>query len=143
MKSFLFAAMLVSSVALSAPHGKVKSKMKFGAATVTNPITYRVDTSSANLGTTFPSTPQLTGFPTAIAMIQANNASTSEIEINCSTTSVPASDTGNGIYIPGSSSYASPESPPVVLPFGKSCWLRSKSGSAITTGVIELVAWGY
>lgn len=143
MKSFLFAAMLVSSVAICAPHAKTKAKMRFGAAVVTNPITYRLDTSSVNLATTFPSTPQLTGFPSAIVMIQANNASASEIEINCSASSQPSSDTGNGIYVPGNSSYSSPESPSVVLPFGKSCWLRSKSGSSISSGIIELVAWGY
>ncbi len=109
-----------------------------------NPYTFRVDTSSTNLSSSFTNAPQLLGPPTAISTIQVYNGSASEIEVNCSSTAKPGSLATNSIFVPGTTGYQSiaPSVSLVTVPFEKMCYIRSVSGT-ISSGVIELVAWGY
>lgn len=108
-----------------------------------NPITYRVDTSTSNLAPTFPVGPQLSGFPNSIVMVQIDNQSASEIEVNCTSPTQPSSNSTNSLYVAGNTAWETPTGIPLLLsPLGKQCWMRSLSGT-ISSGVIRLSAWGY
>lgn len=111
-------------------------------ASTSNPYTYRLDTSSTNLVATFPLIPQLTGPANAIAVFQVSNGSSSEIEVNCSSSSKPGLNSSNSVYVPGSTAYQSPITSLVVVPYVNICWMRSVSGT-ISSGVIEITAVGY
>lgn len=113
-----------------------------------NPYTFRLDTSATNLAATFTTVPQIgsptyvVGPPTAIVMVQVNNPSTSELEVNCSAATTPSANQQGSFYVPASTAYQTPYTSAVQLPLGKYCWVRSYTGT-ISTGIIEIVAWGY
>lgn len=108
-----------------------------------NPYTYRVDTSTSNLSSSFPTTAQVSGPPTAIVMAQVDNSTASEIEVNCSSTSVPSSNSTNSIYVAGNTAWETPTGVSAIIPaLAKSCWVRSISGT-ISSGIIRISIWGY
>lgn len=126
-----------------------EQQRRLGAVTSSvNPYTYRVDTSATNLGTSFPSKPQIgftiAGPPNAISAIQVYNGSSTEIEVNCSSATAPSSLSTTSVYIPGTTGYQSPAPSvnQVTFPFGQTCYMRA-IGSSISSGVITLIAWGY
>jgi hypothetical protein len=101
-------------------------------------VSYRLDTSSPNLATTFPNSPQITGL-TQITAIQIDNQGNQEIEINCANGATkPSVNSGSGIYVASASTFSSP----ATVSLTGSCFMRAYS-SAATSGVIRLTAWGW
>ena len=108
-----------------------------------NPYTYRIDTASVNVPATFPVSPQLTGPANSIATVQVDNQTSSEIEINCSRTTVPGTNSVDSFYVAGGTSWETPSPLPLIqTPLSKVCWFRSVSG-VISVGIIRVTAWGY
>ena len=111
-----------------------------------NPFTYRLNASVSNLTATFPVAPQLSGPMMRFASVDVFNTSAGEIEVNCSSstqpTSTPGSINSNSFSVPGNYIYFSPVDGLVPNPFGAACWIRSVSGT-ISSGIIEIVGWGY
>lgn len=106
------------------------------------PWTYRVDTASANMVATFPNVPQVSGPANAISSFDVSNASGSEIEVNCSSATKPTALSTASVFVPPNTSYSSPVNTILPTPLLKVCWIRSVAGT-ISSGVIEVVAWGY
>lgn len=147
MNRFFAVLFLVSCIVSHSSEG-AKPQRKLGLTSSTNPYTYRVDTSSTNLTTSFPTKPQIgfniKGPANAISVIQVYNGSSSEIEVNCSSATAPSSLSTTSVYVPGTTGYQSiaPSVSQVSYPFGNTCFLRAVSGT-ISSGVITLIAWGY
>lgn len=126
------------------------SGIVFGTSAPNAPFTYRLNTETTNLTATFPANPQIgvtvPGPTNKIAFIDILNNSSSEIEVNCSESTRPTSISGSAnvdsVPVPGTTGYSSPQGAITLYPFGKVCWLRSVTGT-ISSGVVEIIAWGY
>jgi len=118
----------------------------FTSIAFANPWTYRLDTSSVNLAPTFGTTPILGVGATAgtstdlhkILLMQVDNNSTSEIEVNCATFATPPSSNAiNSIYVEGNTTWSGMNN----TSLGNRCYWRSVSGT-ISSGIILLTVWG-
>lgn len=118
-----------------------------------NPWTYRVDTGSSNLGADFlspvltgvspnTSAPLVYGPSVGFKSIQVYNATSGEIEVNCSRGDgyhpLASTDYLDSFYVPASTGWSTPETQPSL---GRACYVRSKSGT-LSSGVIQIVGWG-
>lgn len=107
-----------------------------------NPWTYRVNTASTNIASTFPLVPQLSGPPNYIANVQIDNQTAVELEVNCNSATKPSSDAVNSFYIAAYTTYEAPTGMPQLnYPLGSVCWIRGIS--TVSSGIVRVTAWGY
>jgi hypothetical protein len=105
-------------------------------------IEYRLNTASTNITTSYPDTPQLTGF-TQMTTVQIYNSTNQELEVNCSSGSVKPSPCTTGtcsgsFHVPSGASLSSPDASSI----SGSCFIRANSSTA-TSGVLYAVGWGW
>jgi hypothetical protein len=110
------------------------------------PYTVRIDASVKNIGTSFASYGQLYGVsirnPQSIFI--DNRTTSSEIAVNCATAGVQPNDNGLGtdgidhnFYVAGSEAWAF--STPSIT---SNCWVRSMTGSTLSSGVFVIIVTG-
>ncbi len=101
------------------------------------PWTYRQDTASVALAATFTTLPKLTGPSTKFSAMQIDNRTGGEIEVNCSRSTVPGSNSIDSFYVDAYTSWVTPKG----INLDRNCWVRSVSGS-LSSGVWVLTGWG-
>ena len=112
------------------------SKLSYGAITLV-----RVDASTSNIPTSFSSgaTSQVITGVLRVRSVLIDNRSSSEIAINCSTgaTVVPADTANTNMYVAGTSQIAIDDALT-----GGTCYIRSMTGSPISTGTLVIMLVG-
>lgn len=101
----------------------------------------KVNAASANIPTSYSTGAAsliLTGIRSFRTLI-VDNRTTHAVTLNCSVgvATAPSDDSNKNIYVNGSSMIAIDAGN-----FGNGCFIRSDTGSAITTGVVTVMAFG-
>lgn len=133
---------VVRSLLRGRPMKLILFLLLFPILSYASPWTSRVNAASTNIAATFPLVPQVTA-TNGLSAVQVDNQTASELEVNCTSLTKPASDTITSFYVAGYTVWETPANMNLVpYPLGKYCWYRSVSGT-ISTGVVRVTGWGY